>query len=81
MNGTTMSAVHIRTDGMHCVECPPRIETVLGHLPGVKDVHAYRTMHLTSVLFDPDRTDVSTIRDRIASVGFGAHVISGGPAK
>lgn len=74
----TMNAVHIRTDGMHCVECPPRIETELGRLPGVKDAHAYRTLHLTSVLFDPDRTDVKTIRDRIASAGFDARVLVGG---
>lgn len=73
-----MNAVHIRTEGMHCDECPPRIESELGHLPGVKDAHAYRSMRLTSVLFDPDLVDVKAIRDQIANAGFPARVLAGG---
>lgn len=75
-----MNAVHIKTDGMHCDACPPRIEAELDHLPGVKAARAYRSMHLTSVLYDPDLIDADTIRDRIASVGFDAHVLAGGRA-
>lgn len=73
-----MNAVHIKTEGMHCDACPPRIEAELDHLPGVKAARAYRSMHLTSVLFDPDLIDADTIRDRIASAGFDAHVLAGG---
>lgn len=73
-----MNAVHIKTDGMYCDACPPRIEAELEHLPGVKAARAYRSMHLTSVLFDPDLIDADTIRDRIAGVGFDADVLAGG---
>lgn len=76
-----MNAVHIRTGGMHCDACPPLIESELGHLPGVKDAHAYRTMRLTSVLFDPDLVDAKTIRDQIAHAGFDARVLAGGGAR
>lgn len=70
-----MNAVHIRTEGMFCDACPPRIEAEIEHLPGVKAARAYRTMHLTSVLFDPDLIDSDTIRNRIARAGFDAHVL------
>lgn len=73
-----MLAVHIHTDGMYCEQCPPRIEAELQHLPGVKDAHSYRSMRLTSVLFDPELIDVGTIRDRIVHAGFKAQVIAGG---
>lgn len=76
-----MHAVHIKTDGMHCDACPPLIESVLGHLQGVKDARAYRSMHLTSVLYDPDVVDVKTIRTQIASAGFVARVLTGGRAQ
>jgi copper chaperone CopZ len=76
-----MNAVHIQTDGMHCDQCPPRIEAKIGHLPGVKAARAYRSMRLTSVLFDPELVDVKTIRDQIASAGFEAHVLVAGRAQ
>ncbi len=70
-----MNAVHIRTEGMFCDACPPRIEAEIEHLPGVKAARAYRTMHLTSVLFDPDLVDSDTIRYQIERVGFNARVL------
>lgn len=70
-----MHALHVRTTGMFCDACPPRIESDLEHLPGVKAARAFRTMGLTSVLFDPDLIDAATIRDRIASAGFGAQLL------
>lgn len=72
-----MNVVHIRTSGMHCEACPPRIEAELEDLPGVKAARAYRDMGLTSVLFDPDLVDATTIRDRVANIGFDAQVVTG----
>ena len=73
-----MNAVHIQTDGMHCSQCPPRIEAAVEHIPGVKAARAYRSMALTSVLYDPDLVDAKTIEDSITSAGFGAHMLVGG---
>jgi copper chaperone CopZ len=75
-----MNLVLIQTDGMHCDACPPLIESELVHLTGVKDARAYRSMHLTSVLYDSDIVDATTIRNRIASAGFEARVLGGGRA-
>jgi copper chaperone CopZ len=75
-----MNAVHIRTDGMHCDACPPLIESEIEHLPGVKAARTYRSMHLTSVLYDPELIDITTISDRITRAGFEAHVLTGGRA-
>ncbi|MBI5232627.1 MAG: heavy-metal-associated domain-containing protein [Coriobacteriales bacterium] len=72
-----MKIVHIKTDGMHCDECPLRIETEIEHLRGVKAARTYRSMHLTSVLYDADLVDANTIRDRVANAGFEAHVVAG----
>lgn len=75
-----MNLALIQTDGMHCDACPPRIESELIHLTGVKDARAFRSMHLTSVLFDSDIVDVKTIRSRIVDAGFQAHVLGAGRA-
>jgi cation transport ATPase len=76
-----MNAVHIQTDGMRCAACPPLIESTLRQLEGVKDARAYRSMQLTSVLYDPDVVDIRTIRTQIASAGFTSHVLTGGRAQ
>ena len=75
-----MNLLLIQTDGMHCDACPPRIESELVHLTGVKDARAYRSMRLTSVLYDSDIIDANTIRNRIEGAGFEACVLSGGRA-
>jgi copper chaperone CopZ len=75
-----MNAVHIQTDGMHCDACPPRIEAEIEHLTGVKAARTYRSMHLTSVLYDPELVDITTISNQITSAGFEAHVLTGGRA-
>lgn len=74
-----MTAVHIRTDGMYCDACPHRIESQVEHLSGVKAARAYRTLRLTSVLYDPDLIDADTIRTAITGAGFSAHVVTAGP--
>jgi len=75
-----MNLALIQTDGMHCDACPPRIETELIHINGVKGVRTFRSMHLTSVLFDADIVDANTICGRIEHAGFEAHVLGAGHA-
>lgn len=70
-----MNAIHFKTVGMHCDQCPFRIESALGCVPGVKCARAYWHMGLTSVLFDPDLVDPETIRARIESSGFRAEAV------
>lgn len=72
-----MNAVHLQTRGMHCAACPPRIEAILGCLPGVRRVVASRSLGVTSVLFDEQVVDVGAIRERISRAGFDADVRPG----
>lgn len=76
-----MNTVHIRTTGMHCGACPPRIEAEVEHLPGVKAARAFRELQLTSVLFDPEIVNAEDIRVRVADIGFGAEVLGDGKVR
>ena len=76
-----MNAVHIRTFGMFCDQCPPRIETELESMYGVKAARTYRTMRLTSVLYDPEIIDADAIRDRITKAGFDISATPGVPTR
>jgi len=71
-----MTAIHLHTIGMHCPACPPRIEAELDHLPGVSRVVACRDLGLTSVMFDEDVVNVSTIRKRISDAGFSTQLLN-----
>ena len=71
-----MTAIHLETTGMHCADCPPRVESEIGQLPGVKHVLAYRSLGLTSVMFDETVVDVTTIQGAIEQAGFAARAVS-----
>lgn len=66
----TLNAIHIKTDGFQCPACPTIIRKALKGLPGVIDVVAVESMHLTSVLYDKDAVEAEQIRDRIEKCGF-----------
>lgn len=70
-----MEAVHIRTFGMHCPECPHRIEDALAHVPGVAAALPVRSLNLTSVLYEPLAVSEDDIARTIRSAGFGAQVV------
>lgn len=67
-----MEALHIKTIGFYCRACPLVVEKALRTVDGVEDVMAVRSMSLTSVLYDPDRTDAEHLCARIRRAGFGA---------
>lgn len=73
-----MNAVHIHTEGMYCELCPEHIEEAVRRLPGVKDARAYRSMQMTSVLYNPDVIDPYTIESCIVDEGFIANTLVGG---
>lgn len=68
-------AVHIKTTGFYCGACPKVVEKAIGPLAGVSDVVAVRSLGLTSVLYDPEVVDKSTLCDRIRQAGFEADVV------
>jgi copper chaperone CopZ len=69
-----MTVVHINTFGMYCDQCPHRIEGAVEELSGVKDARCFRTLCLTSVLYDPALVDAGTILKSITDAGFPARL-------
>lgn len=71
-----MKTAHIRTAGMQCEHCPVLIARALRKIPGVADAVAYRTLRLTSVLYDPEVTAVDALSDCVACLGFRASIVA-----
>ncbi len=69
-----MDAVHIKTSGFYCKACPKVVEKALGAVAGVEAVVSVHSMDLTSVLFDPGKTDITSLCARVRAVGFGAEI-------
>lgn len=70
-----MKTAHIRTSGMRCEHCPVLIRRALRKVPGVADAVAYRTMRLTSVLYDPDVASPGALSECLTCLGFAASFI------
>jgi copper chaperone CopZ len=62
---------------MQCEHCPVFIRRSLAKVPGVADVGAYRAMHLTSVLYDPECVHPEALAKCLRKAGFSARVITG----
>ena len=70
-----MEAVHVRTPGMHCQECPRTIEQALSDVDGIATSIAVRSLDVTSVLYEPLVVGPEAIARAIRSAGFDAEVI------
>ncbi|WP_243438623.1 heavy metal translocating P-type ATPase [Fundidesulfovibrio soli] len=57
--------------GMHCAACSGRIERVLSQMPGVESAVVNLASETLDVQWDPARTSLEAIADRLAGLGFG----------
>ena len=55
---------------IHCESCVGAIRRSLGRLEGVSDVEPDQATNEVRVTFDPDRTSLSSIVDRLAEAGY-----------
>ncbi len=62
--------VHLHVTGMTCGGCEGAVIRVLGQLPGVEAVTASHAASAVEVRFDPTRTSLDSIRERIAALGY-----------
>jgi copper chaperone CopZ len=69
-----MDAVHIKTAGFYCKLCPKVVEKAVGGMDGVEDVVSVQSLGITSVLFDPEKTNREKVCARIKAAGFKAEV-------
>src|SRR5436305_5533942 len=59
-------------EGMTCASCAMRIEKGLKKVPGVADAQVNLATEQASVTYDPARTDVSQMMQKVVAVGYKA---------
>ncbi|GIO25868.1 heavy-metal-associated domain-containing protein [Ornithinibacillus bavariensis] len=64
--------ISLEIKGMHCPNCPAKIERSLTKLDGVSKVEVYYEEENGFVTFDPSKVDVVHIINRISKLGFDA---------
>ena len=65
-----MSKVFIGVDGMTCGHCSETIQKTVGGIDGVNSVKVNLEAKQVAVDFDPDKTELRSIHDRIKEAGF-----------
>ncbi|ALX48843.1 heavy-metal-associated domain-containing protein [Lentibacillus amyloliquefaciens] len=63
--------------GMHCSNCPTKIEKAVSEIAGVKDINVALSDENAQVTFNRNLTGISEIIDKIDTVGFEAKKVSG----
>ena len=60
--------------GMSCAACAARIEKGLGSVEGVSQATVNFAVEKATVFFDPDRTDLPHLIDKVKDLGYGTRV-------
>ena len=68
-----MQTVTLKITGMHCAACSGRIERTLHKVPGVTEAVVNLALEKAVVRYDPSAVTVDDIKQRIETLGFGAH--------
>ncbi|MFS0674516.1 heavy-metal-associated domain-containing protein [Ornithinibacillus sp. 179-J 7C1 HS] len=67
--------IYIDIKGMHCPDCPKKVEKSLSKLVGVAEVSVNYETENGTVTFNRDLTSISEIVNRINKMGFTAENI------
>lgn len=62
--------INFEIKGLHCPDCPAKIERAVFKLDGVRDIQVNYTHHNGHVTFNKDVTGFSHIIERINKLGF-----------
>lgn len=65
----------LKITGMTCAACAARIEKVVGKMDGVGEISVNLATEKAMVSFDPEKTALSDIKERIEKAGYGAEEI------
>lgn len=60
----------LQIGGMTCAACASRIEKVLNKMDGVEQANVNLALEKASIAFDPDKTSIEKIEQKIEQVGF-----------
>jgi Cu+-exporting ATPase len=67
-----MAKETLKITGMTCAACAARIEKVVGKMDGVGEVSVNLATEKAMVAFDPQKTALQSIKERIEKAGYGA---------
>ncbi len=70
----SLERVDLPVTGMSCAACAARIEKGLGSLEGVSQANVNFAAEKATVFFDPKKTDLSRLIDKVKDLGYGARV-------
>ena len=70
--GYSMNKEMLKITGMTCAACSARIEKVVGKLEGVEQISVNLATEKATISFDPQKTDITMIKEKIEKVGYGA---------
>ena len=74
-----MTTVELSVTGMHCASCASLIEEVLAEQPGLLAARVDLEAHRASVTYDDGVTDLGTLQETIADLGYGTSPIGSPP--
>ncbi|MFB3884786.1 MAG: heavy metal translocating P-type ATPase [Thermodesulfobacteriota bacterium] len=73
-NPEQLERIDLPITGMSCASCAARIEKGLAQVEGVSQATVNFAAEKATVLFHPDKTDVSDLIDKVKDLGYGAKV-------
>jgi copper chaperone CopZ len=76
--GNMREQVLLEIKGMHCPDCPGKVERNLRKLDGVKEIIVDYEKESGYVSYDKAVISIETITDRISELGFEAKNMQGG---
>lgn len=65
-----IKTVQLKISGMHCPNCPRKVERVLSRIEGVSKVEVMDEKEIGIVTFDPTKTDITQFTYKISKMGF-----------
>ena len=68
-----METVTLRVTGMTCGGCENAVKRALGRLDGVAAVEASHAGQIVTVTFDPGKSTLDAVKERIAAAGYTVH--------
>ncbi|WP_042150115.1 heavy-metal-associated domain-containing protein [Paucisalibacillus sp. EB02] len=73
--------IYLEVIGMHCQDCPKKVERSVSKLDGVSQVKVNYETENGYVTYNKELTDISDIMHRINKMGFEAKVSKEAPIK
>ncbi|MEN1967189.1 heavy metal-associated domain-containing protein [Lentibacillus sp. N15] len=74
---SAIETVYLDIEGMHCINCPIKIEKAVSKMEGVIEIDVNWENGKGCVTFDQNLVDIADIVDRIHRMGFVAKVVQG----